>query len=484
MKMKDNMKQYKLFVQNAKPTNIFKDIQSPYSSEFIAKVEQADAGALEQSLKNANYSFHAVMKKMPAYRRAEILYAVSQMIKENHEALALAIVQEGGKPLKDARIEVTRAINTVKMCGDTALELNGDQITMDRASGTEYHIAFTLREPIGPVLAISAFNHPVNLVCHQIASAVAAGNSVIIKPSSQTPISCLKIAEFFYSAGLDPSALSVVTVSGKDIDLIIGDERITFVNFIGGEDVGWELKQKIAPGTKLALEHGGTGTAIIHETADLKTAIPSIIRAGFYHAGQVCVSTQIVYIHESMYEKAVSLLAEAAKKLITGDPARVDTDVGPLIHQKEVARIDLLVKGALHEGARLLCGGTVLPNNCYAPTILAETRKTMKVIACEIFGPVVCVQKYSEMSEVIKEMNESPYSFQSAIYSQDIDAALTAAREIQCRAFMINESTAFRVDWMPFGGSKRSGLGLSGTRDAVFDMTEQKLIVIKHKPRG
>ncbi len=477
------MKQYKFFVQNAKSSNIFKDIQSPYSGEILAEVEQGDADVLEQALKNAEHSFHAVMKKMPAYKRAEILYAVSRMIKENQKDLALTIAQEGGKPLKDAYIEVARAINTVKMCGDTALELNGEQMTMDRASGTENHLAFTIREPIGPVLAISAFNHPVNLVCHQIASAFAAGNSVIMKPSSQTPISCLKIAEFFYSAGLDASALSVVTASGKDIDVIIGDERIKFVNFIGGEDVGWELQKKIAPGTKLALEHGGTGTAIVHKTADLKIAVPSIIRAGFYHAGQVCVSTQIVYIHESIYEKAVSLLSAGVENLITGDPTLPETDVGPLIHQKEVERIDSLVKEAVTQGARLVCGGKVLSNNCYAPTILTDTKKTMKVISCEIFGPIVCVEKYRQMSEVIQEMNKSPYSFQSAMYSQDIDAALTAAREIQCTAFMINESTAFRVDWMPFGGSKRSGLGLSGTRTAVLDMTEQKLIVIKHKPR-
>src|SRR3989338_8670326 len=218
-------------------SNIFKEIKSPYDGSVVASVEIADEASLEQALKNAEYYFKTVMRAMPAWERADILYKVAGLIREHAEELALIIAREGGKPLKDARIEAERAVNTVKMSGNEALQLNGEQISMDRAKGSEGNIAFTLREPIGPVLAISAFNHPLNLMCHQIATAIAAGNTVIAKPASQTPLSALKLAEFFKKAGLPEGCLNVVVASGKDIDAIIGDSRIAFINFIGGEDV-------------------------------------------------------------------------------------------------------------------------------------------------------------------------------------------------------------------------------------------------------
>lgn len=473
------MKTYNLLIAGASPSNESYVVKSPYSGKDLASVARADDAAIEQALKNAHESFHEEMLSMPAHQRAAILYKVARLIEGNHEELSLLIAHEGGKPLKDARVEVTRAMNTTKMSGDEALQLNGETLTMDRSPGTENCLAYTIRVPVGPVLAISAFNHPVNLICHQVCTAFAAGNSVVVKPASQTPLSCHRILELFREAGAPEKALSLAAVSGSKGDVLVQDSRIRFITFIGGEDVGWEIRKKAQPGVRIALEHGGTGTAIVDKDVDLSNALPSITRGAFYHAGQVCVSTQIVHVHESLYEKVVHDLAERARQLVVGDPADPKTDVGPLISRKDVERVDEWVREAVSQGAKLICGGEKVGETCYAPTILADTTPNMKVSCKEIFGPVLCLTPYSDIQSVITEMNDSPYSFQSAIYTNNITLAHKAARQIETKAFMINESTAFRVDWMPFGGAKRSGLGVGGTRHAVHDMTEEKLVVVR-----
>jgi acyl-CoA reductase-like NAD-dependent aldehyde dehydrogenase len=473
---------YPLLIAGAKSTGVFTEIRSPYDGSPVAKVEKADKAALSVAIDNADRAFREVMRGMPAWQRAEILYKTSESIKANIEELALIIASEGGKPLRDARVEATRAVNTVKMAGDEALQLNGEQLTMDRSRGTENHLAFTVREPIGPVLAISAFNHPLNLTAHLVATAIAAGCSVVVKPASQTPVSCLRLAQFLIEAGLPAGAISVATAGGAEIDAIVGDPRFRFVNFIGGGDVGWALRGKIAPGTRLALEHGGTGTAIVDASADLAKAIPSLLRGGFYHAGQVCVSTQIVEIHESIYDQALELLKAGAQKLVVGDPRLPETEVGPLINTKELDRLDAWIGEAVGQGAKIIIGGKRLANNCYEPTILAEVTSKMRVMQDEIFGPVIVVRKFKELTTAIATINASPFAFQAAVYAQDLDRALLAARSIEAKAVMINDSTAFRVDWMPFAGGKTSGLGVGGMRYAVHEMTEEKLIVVKVTP--
>jgi len=473
------MDTYRLHIHGAKSTDDFREIKSPYDGAVVAKIEKADSAAMEQAIVNATSVFHSTMRSMPAHQRAAILYRVAELIAENHEELSLIIAKEGGKPLKDAQVEVTRAVNTTKMSGDEALCLNGEQLTMDRAKGTENHLAITIRQPIGPVFAISAFNHPVNLICHQVCPAIAAGNTVVVKPASQTAVSCLKIAKYFEEAGLPDGALNVTYVSGGEAEQIVTDSRIRFITFIGGGDVGWELRKKIAPGVGLALEHGGTGTAIVHSDADLDITVPNIVRAGYYHAGQVCVSTQIVNVHSSIIEEFTRRLVAGAEKLVTGDPTDIATDVGPLITKGDVERVDSWVKEAVAAGATLVYGGERIGEQCYQPTILSGTTAEMKVVNSEVFGPVVSVQPYTDIDQTIAEMNRSRFSFQSAIYTKDIDLALSRAKQIEAKACMINESTAFRVDWMPFGGSKASGLGIGGMRYAVHEMTEEKLLVTK-----
>ncbi|MCB0339729.1 MAG: aldehyde dehydrogenase family protein, partial [Bdellovibrionales bacterium] len=471
---------YPLHIANARATNKYVSIHSPFSGEIVGEVEKADSAALEQSLQNAESVFRKAMRNMPAFKRAEILNRVADQIDDRHEELSLTIAKEGGKPLKDARVEVTRASNTTRVCAQEALQLrSGEQISMDRAAGSENHLAFTMRQPIGPVLAISAFNHPLNLMCHQMCTAFAAGNSVVAKPASQTPLSSLKLAQMFDEAGAPSGSINVVTASGAETNTLVEDSRVRFITFIGGENVGWDIRKKASPGTRIALEHGGTATALVGSSASLSKTVPSIIRGAFYHAGQVCVSTQIVYAHTSLVDELQSQLISGIKSLKTGDPTDPQTDVGPLISSQDANRVCDWIKEAVDAGASVHTGGSLIENNCYLPTLLTNTNKEMKVCSREIFGPALVLKKYTDLNATIEEINLSPYSFQAAMYTQDIDEAFHTAQQIDTKAFMINDSTAFRVDWMPFAGAKSSGLGIGGVRYSMLEMSEEKLIVTK-----
>lgn len=475
------MDTYNLFIKDAASTGEYNIVVTPFNGREVGQVEKADTAAVEQAFVNAQFYFEKVMKKMPAFQRAEILYKVAELMKNEHEDLAMTIANEGGKPLTDARIEVTRAINTVKMSGDEALQLNGNQLTMDRAPGTQNHIAFSIRQPLGIILAISAFNHPVNLICHQVATAIAAGNTVLVKPASTTPISCLKMARLFQKAGLPDGVINVLTISGRETDKIISDKRIRFVSFIGSGEVGWNIRKKVHNGVGCAFEHGGTAVAVVDEKADLEKAVPALLKGGYYHAGQVCVSTQIVYLHEKVYDGFIEKFQNGVSKLIVGDPTMVETQVGPLIEHQETDRVEKWVDEAISMGAKALIGGTKISDSLYSPTILEDVTEEMLVWKEEIFGPVVCFIKYSNLDQVIQSVNQKPFSFQTCIYSQDIDVCMHYARSIETKACMINDHTAFRVDWMPFGGSKESGLSMGGVRYSIEEMTEEKMIIIKNQ---
>ncbi len=475
------MYEFNLFIKNAIPTGDFRQVFSPYDSRLIGQVEVPDSKAIEQAFINADEMYKSTMIVMPAWERAEILYKVSNLIKENTEELAQLIAAEGGKPVKDARVEVIRAANTVKMSADAALTLNGTQLTMDRAKGSENHIAFTIKQPIGVVLAISAFNHPVNLICHQVATTFAAGNTVLVKPASQTPLSCFKIAEYFKIAGLEDGIINVIPISGSETDKILSDNRLRFVTFIGSGEVGWNIKKKIHDGCGIALEHGGTAVAVVDKSADLAKALPSILKGGFYHSGQVCVSTQNVFIHNSIFEESKNTLIELTKKFITGDPNDDSTEIGPIINKYEQNRILDWIKEAREQGAKIEIGGNAMSNNCIEPTILTNTDYSMSVMNSEIFGPVINLISYDDLNKVINDCNNTPFMFQNAIYSKDIDIALYFARKIDSKAVIINDSTAFRVDWMPFGGSKESGYSIGGVQYSIEDVIEEKLIVIKNE---
>lgn len=473
------MLNFELVIDGAVKTGNFRDVLSPFDSRKVGSVEIPDDAAIEKAMQNAQDTYDNIMRSIPAWKRAEILYKVSDFIKRDSELLAQTIAAEGGKPLKDARIEVARAVNTVKMSGDAALNLNGEQLTMDRATGSENHLAFTIKQGMGVVLAISAFNHPVNLICHQVATSFAGGNSVVVKPASQTPLSCLKICSYFTEAGLQSGIINALPISGSATEKLISDKRVKFVSFIGSAEVGWRIPKLVAPGTGYGLEHGGTAVAVVESSADLDFASSSIVKGGFYHAGQVCVSTQNIFAKEDIFDSLLELIREKTAKLITGDPNDASTDVGPIINDWEHSRVLRQIKDAQNAGAVLTCGGNPIGKSCIEPTILTKTNYDMEVMNSEVFGPVININKYNNLDEVIELCNKTPFSFQNAIYTKNIDAAFKFAYKIDSKAVIINDSTAFRVDWMPFGGAKESGFRVGGVRYSIEDVMEEKLIVVR-----
>ncbi|EOZ95369.1 Aldehyde dehydrogenase [Indibacter alkaliphilus LW1] len=402
-------------------------------------------------------------------------------MQERIEDLTKIAAGEGGKPYQDSKVEVLRAINGVKIAAEEIAGLAGEQIPMGLTEASVGRIAFTTREPIGVVVSVSAFNHPVNLIIHQTITAFAAGCPVIVKPASTTPLSCKALMDIFKEAGVPDGWIQMILVDNDGAEKLVTDKHVNYLSFIGSAKVGWWLKSQLAPGTRCALEHGGAAPVIVEPDADLEEMIPGLVKGGFYHAGQVCVSVQKIFVHESIAKKVADTIAEKAKKLKVGDPLDKETEVGPLILPKEVDRVEKWVTEAEKEGAEILCGGKRISETCYAPTVLWNPDHQSKVSQEEIFGPVVCIYSYSDREEAIKLANSLEYHFQAAVFTKDLDIALDTVQKLNATAVMVNEHTAFRVDWMPFGGRDASGEGLGGIPYSMHEMTREKLMVIKSK---
>jgi acyl-CoA reductase-like NAD-dependent aldehyde dehydrogenase len=394
------------------------------------------------------------------------------------EELALEAAREGGKPLVDSRVEVARAIDGMANCAEILRSEAGHVIPMNINAASAGRVAFTQREPIGVVVALSAFNHPVNLVVHQVAPALAAGCPVIVKPARDTPLSCMRVVAILHEAGL-PAAWcqSLVPESTELATRLATDARVAFLSFIGSARVGWMLRSKLAPGARCALEHGGVAPAIVAADADLDVAIPKLLKGGFYHAGQVCVSVQRIYVQRAIAEKVAQRLVEGARKLKVGDPTSPDTEVGPLIRHAELERIDDWIKEAVQGGAKLLCGGKAISDSCYEPTVLFEPSDDARISREEVFGPVVCVYPFDELDHAIARANALPVSFQSAIFTTSYATAMRAYARLDASAVMVNDHTAFRVDWMPFAGLRESGHGVGGIPYTFREMQIDKMFV-------
>lgn len=461
--------------------SIYSEVYSPYGGDTVGRVELVDQTGMSQALEVANRSFADRNNWLPAYKRAEILSRTADLVSQQAEELVLLVALEGGKPLTDARAEIQRAENGLRLCAEEAIRIHGEHIPMQGSSPALGHLAVTVHEPIGVVAAVSAFNHPFNLIVHQVGPAVAAGCPVLVKPAPDTPLSCMRLIALLYEAGLPPEWAMAVPCGNAVSEFLVTSPKISFFSFIGSARVGWMLRSKLAPGVRCALEHGGAAPVVIDASADIAEAVPHLIKGGYYHAGQVCVSVQRVFVHKECTAKLIALLKEAVPRLKVGDPTLPETEVGPLIRQGEVDRVHSWVQEAIDEGAQLLTGGAPLGNQCYMPTLLFNPSLESKVMTDEIFGPVVCVREVETLEEGVKLSNASQWAFQAAVFSQDIDAALTAAKHLNAAAVMVNDHTAFRVDWMPFGGRGPSGLGVGGIGPGVHEMTAAKLVVIRHK---
>ncbi|HXH31029.1 MAG TPA: aldehyde dehydrogenase family protein [Bacteriovoracaceae bacterium] len=461
-------------------TGGYQDLFSPNDHTYLTKVQYATEADLELLLSRLR-SARATMKAIPVRQRSSLLRLASQRILENKDYLAWLISTEGGKPLRDSRVEVDRAAVTLDLCAEEALRSAGETVPMQRTAAGENHLAFTLRDPIGVVLAISAFNHPLNLICHQVGSAIASGCPVVLKPAPATPLCASKLDEIFREVGLPEGIFFVVHSEIPGVEKLLASSEFDYVSFIGSAAVGWSLRSKIAPGTRLALEHGGQAPAIVRADADLDLAIPSLVKGAFYHAGQVCVSTQRIFVAEPVYEKFLRGFIKATKLLQVGPATSERTDVGPLIRPKEVLRLQSWIQEAVNSGAAVESGNTVSGTfkQYLDPTILTNVSRDDTLMKEEAFGPVVCVNSYRDETELLEYLDSNDYKFEASLFTRDLARAMQIAESISTMTLVINNHSAFRVDNMPFGGHKLSGLGMGGVKYSVEEMTRVKQIIIR-----
>jgi acyl-CoA reductase-like NAD-dependent aldehyde dehydrogenase len=452
---------------------------NPFSLETIGEIPLGTWDQADSWLNTADKLHRDRSSWLPAYERITILHKTAVLIRDRFEELAFQIANEGGKPLIDARIEVDRAIDGVELAAKELSHLTGSEIPMDLTAAGAGRMAFTSKEPIGPVVAVSAFNHPLNLIVHQVAPAVATGCPVIIKPADDTPLSAQSFVNILYEAGLPPEWCQYFPCDIPTAEQLVTDPRVAFFSFIASARVGWMLRSKLAPGTRAALEHGGAAPVIIDETADIESMIPLLVKGGFYHASQVCVSVQRVFVPNAMAKDIAALFAEQADKLIVGNAINEDTEVGPLIRPGEVARVAEWVEEARDSGGTVLCGGETIGETAYAPTLVLNPGADVRLSTAEIFGPVVAVYGYESLDDAIARANALPFAFQAAGFTQRLDTATKLICSLDATAVMINDHTAFRVDWMPFAGRRQSGYGTGGIGHTMHDMTQDKMAVIK-----
>ncbi len=454
-------------------------VTAPYDQSVIKELPLQTSEEMNVMLDKAYRLFKDRSQWLPKYRRIEILENIARLMSERSDELIRTSAQEGGKPWVDTKAEMDRAINGVKLAIENIGNHKGEEVPMGQTKASMNRMAFTFREPIGVVASISAFNHPINLIIHQTIPAIAVGSPVIIKPAPTTPLTCILLNEIYKEAGLPDGWCETLICDNDVAQELVTSPKVNFFSFIGSAKVGWYLRSQLAPGTRCALEHGGAAPVIVEPDADIDAMIPSLVKGGFYHAGQVCVSVQRVFVHESIMEEVSEKMVEAVTKLNVSDPLSPETEVGPLILPKEVDRVEEWVNEAVEQGAELLIGGKRISDSCYEPTVLLNPSAESKVSQLEIFGPVVCLYSYSDMDEAIQRANDIPYHFQSAIFTKNIDQAMKAVHHLDASAVMINDHTAFRVDWMPFAGRDESGLGIGSIPHTMHDVSREKMMVIK-----
>lgn len=445
----------------------------------IAQLKGDDAAALERKIEAARRVFADRGAWLKPHQRIDILRKLAGLMEGKREHFGRQIAREGGKPLTDALVEVDRAIDGVRNAIDEMRVRAGREIPMGLTPAADNRHAFTILEPIGIVAAISAFNHPLNLIVHQVVPAVAVGCPVIIKPAPTTPLSCIDLVALLHEAGLpEPWCQSFLPETNELAEALVTDPRIAFLSFIGSSRVGWLLRSKLAPGTRCALEHGGAAPVIIDRSADPGRLIEPLAKGGYYHAGQVCVSVQRIYVHADLLGPLLDGFATRVAALKTGDPVLAETEVGPLITPHEADRVSAWIDEAVAGGARLIGGGR-LSNTTLRPAILVNPARDAKVSTLEVFGPVTCVYPYTQLEDALTAANALPWSFQASIFTEDLRTAFAAAERLAASAVMVNDHTAFRTDWMPFAGRRESGYGVGGIPYTMQEMTEEKMIVFR-----
>jgi len=450
------------------------EIRSPYNREVVGVTYQATPDDIEAAIQAACRAFEAT-RRLPTYRRAEILEKIVQAIKEGQEEMARLIALEAGKPIRTARGEVSRAILTFTDALEESKRIRGEWLPLDLDRTSEGRFAVVRRFPLGPIAAITPFNFPLNLVSHKVAPALACGNTMVLKPASQTPLSALNLARIVHEAGTPPGTLNAMFCPAEAAQLLVEDGRLKLLTFTGSATVGWALKQK-AGKKRVVLELGGNAGVIIHSDANLDYAAQRCSVGGFSYAGQSCISVQRIYVHRPVFDTFSGKFLNRVSQLKAGDPLDEATDIGPMITEQDAIRAESWVREAVEGGATLLIGGE-RDGALLQPTVLTGTRREMKVCYQEIFAPVVTLEPYDDLEEALLKVNDSRYGLQAGIFTSDIQAVFQAYEWLEVGGLIVNDVPTYRADAMPYGGTKDSGIGREGVRYAIEEMTQQKVMV-------
>lgn len=449
---------------------------NPYDGTVIDTVPLADEGDVERALASAVRGAQA-MRRLGGYERHRILRRAADLIEQRAEEFARTITLEEGKIIGEARAEAARAVETLTLSAEEAKRLGGEVVPLDGAPAYGGQFGFTLRVPCGVVVAISPFNFPLNLVAHKVGPALAAGNSVIAKPASDTPLSALKLTEVLLEAGLPPEGIQCITGSGRDVgERLCADPRVRKITFTGSRDVGDRIC-RIAGIKKVTMELGNNSPVVVMPDADLEQAAAAIAATGYANAGQVCISAQRIVTLRPVYSDLLDALRPKVEAITTGNPLEESTRMGPMVREADALRVEAWIKEALDGGARLVTGGR-RDGAVYAPTIVADVAPQMRISCDELFGPAVAVTPAQSIEEAIALANDTNYGLAAAIFTRNLDWAMRFAREVESGNIHINWGTQWRTDMMPYGGLKESGFGKEGPHYAVQEMTEVKMVVM------
>lgn len=453
------------------------EIRSPWDQEAIGTVRQAKRDHASVAVRLLDKSF-AATRKLASYQRKQILAAVAGKIAGHRDELTRLIVAEAAKPLKAARVEVERAVLTFITAAEEAVREGGEVLPLDLLKGNEGRWGMVRRFPVGPVFAITPFNFPLNLVAHKLAPAVAVGCPVLVKPAPQTPFSALRLGDFLLEAGWPPEALAILPLANEDAEFLVEHEdRLKILSFTGSAKVGWALKQK-AGKKRVLLELGGNAAVIVHgDWPDIAAAARKAVAAGTSYAGQSCISVQRVYVERSIFDEFVKHAVEHAGRLVMGDPSNEATDVGPMIRLLDAERAESWIDEARASGASILTGGS-REGSMIEPTLLTGTRSGMKVLDEEVFAPVIAIEPYDDFEAVLDEVNHSRYGLQAGLFTRDAGRIFRAYESLEVGGLIVGDTPTWRIDPMPYGGIKDSGLGREGLRYAIEEMTDRKLLVM------
>jgi acyl-CoA reductase-like NAD-dependent aldehyde dehydrogenase len=453
------------------------EVKNKYNGEIVGVLPASRPEDVDAAIAAAERA-EVVMAEMPAYRRSEILARTAALIRERSEDIARTIAAEAGKALKFARAEVDRGINTFTIAAEEAKRLHGETIPLDAIAAGEGYFGFWMRRPVGVIAGISPFNFPLNLVAHKVAPALAAGNTLVLKPASSTPLTAVKLCQILQEAGLPAGAINLVIGSGSTVgEWLVTDPRVDKITFTGSPDVGRHI-MSVAGIKKITLELGNNSPVVVSSDADLDFVAKRCAVGAYYNSGQVCISVQRIYIQKPVYEPFVDKFVKASETMVVGDPLDERVDVGPMIDSKEVDRIESWVREAQKDGARALTGGK-RDGTVYFPTVLSDVKANMKVVAEETFAPIASVISCDDFEESLRQANDTKFGLQVGVFTKDVDRVFKAIKRLNFGGVIINDTPVFRADHMPYGGNRQSGFGREGVRFAMEDMTNIEMVAIR-----